>query len=116
MVTLRRPLRRNGNETVTVKPVGQKDKFGDVIPGTDEPFEIEGCAVYPQGGSEETFRSSTVTENAVMLAPVYETDLTSGATVTWRSRTYHVQGPPAPLTFFNGQYAGTQVNLKYAKG
>ncbi len=115
-MTLARPLRRNGNEKVTVTPVGEKDAFGDVVPGSDEPFDIEGCAVYPQGGSEETFRSSTVTENAVLVAPVYETDITTGATVQWRSRTYHVQGPPGALMFFNGQYGGTQVNLKYSKG
>lgn len=109
---LQRPIRRLGGETVTATPEPQLDDNGDPIAGTAEPFDIVGCAIWPKGTSEDNFRAATTTEDMVMLAPVYETDLSAEMTIERRGATYRVDGRPAPHVHYDGAYAGTQVNLK----
>lgn len=101
-----------GSETVTVKPDLQYDPVGNPIQGTDDSYEIKGCAVYPIGTSEADYRSSTVTENLILLAPVEESTLDSGLAVVRRGRTYSIDGEPQPHVFLDGTLAGTQVTLR----
>lgn len=112
MSVLWRPIDAIGGETVTATPELQRDANGDPIAGSVTPFDIVGCAVWPKGTSEESFRAAVTTEDLVMLAPVYDTDLSSTMTITYRGREYRIDGEPAPWTHLDGVYAGTQVNLK----
>lgn len=112
MTVLWRPIDKIAGETVTATPEPQRDDNGDPIAGTSTPFDIVGCAVWPKGTSEDNFRAATTTEDLVLLAPVYETDLAADMTITWRSQTYRVDGEPAPWVHLDGTYAGTQANLK----
>lgn len=113
-MTLSRPeITPLGAEKITATPEPQLDPNGDPIPGTSDPFDIEGCALWPRGTSEDNFRSATTTEDLVLLAPVYETDLSAQMTITWRGRTYHAEGQPAPWIHLDGVYAGTQLNLEW---
>lgn len=90
----------------------ERDGNGDPIPGTGESFDIEGCAAWPTGTSEDNFRAATTTEDLTMLAPVYETDLSEFMTVTRRGQKYTIEGKPAAWLNLDGSYAGTQVMLK----
>lgn len=112
MVVLWRPIEPIGAETVTAQSEPEEDANGDPIPGTSEPFDITGCAIWPKGTSEDNFRAATTTEDQVMLAPVYETDLAANMTITRRGQVYYVDGEPAAWVHMDGTYAGTQVNLR----
>lgn len=112
-MTLQRPIEPIGPETVTVTPEAQEDDNGDPIEGTAVPFDIDGCALWPKGTSEDGFRAATTTEDLVMLAPVFETDLAANMTVTRRGVTYRIEGKPAAWIHLDGEYAGTQANLKW---
>lgn len=112
MSVLWRPIDPIGGESVTVTPEPERDANGDPVGGSGTAFDIVGCALWPKGTSEENFRAATTTEDLVMLAPVYETDLSSTMTVTYRGRDYQADGKPAPWIHLDGVYAGTQVNLK----
>jgi hypothetical protein len=113
LVILHRPMRRLGGETVTVTPEPERDDNGDPIEGTAEPFDIVGCAVWPKGTGEDNFRAATTTEDLVLVAPVYETDLAANVTVTRRGVVYRVDGRPAPWIGYDGRIDGTQANLKW---
>lgn len=111
-MTLWRPIDQLGGETITATPEPERDDNGDPIAGTAEPFDIEGCALWPKGTSEDSFRAATTTEDLVLLAPVYETDLAADMTIERRGVTYRLDGEPAAWLHLDGSYAGTQANLK----
>jgi hypothetical protein len=107
-----RPIEAIGSETVTAKAELEEDANGDPIEGIGAEFDVVGCSVSPRNSSEDNFRSATTTEDMVLLAPVYETDLSAQMTITWRGQTYTIEGEPAPWVHLDGEYAGTQANLK----
>jgi len=112
LVVLWRPIDPIGAEMVTATPELQTDENGDPIEGTATPFDVMGCSVSPRNTSEDNFRAATTTEDMVLFAPVYETDLSEQMTVTWREKTYRIDGEPAPWIALDGVYMGTQANLK----
>lgn len=112
MTVLWRPIDAIGAETVTATPEQARDENGDPIEGEVEPFDILGCSVSPRNSSEDNFRAATTTEDMVLYAPVYETDLLPTMTITWRGQTYTIDGKPAPWVHLDGTYAGTQANLE----
>lgn len=117
MVTLVRPhVRRIGAQTVTVQETQELDAHGDPIGDPPEPFDIPGCAVYPAGASEENFRAATTTDDVILIAPVYEGDIKSSATIAWRGKTFSVEGNPMPWLYGSGEVAGIQINLKHTGG
>lgn len=109
-------MRDLGAEKITVKVEAQTDEVGDPIPGTESEFEIEGCAVYPTATSEASFRSATVSQDQVLLAPVEETVLAENMTVTRRGKTYSIEGSPVAWLDMRGEIMGTQANLHYGSG
>lgn len=112
MTVLWRPIDPIGAETVTAKAEPERDDNGDPIEGTGAEFDVLGCSVSPRNTSEDAFRAATTTEDMVLYAPVYETDLSAQMTITWRGRTYTIDGKPAPWVHLDGTYAGTQANLE----
>lgn len=110
---LHRPMRRLGGETITVTPELARDDNGDPIAGSAEPFSIAGCALWPKGTGEDGFRAATTTEDLVLVAPVYETDLAADMTVTRRGVVYRIEGKPAAWVGMDGKIDGTQANLKW---
>ena len=112
MSVLWRPIDAIGAETVTATPEQARDENGDPIEGAVTAFDIMGCSVSPRNSSEDNFRSATTTEDMVLLAPVYETDLSSTMVITWRGQDYRIEGKPAPWVHLDGTYAGTQANLE----
>lgn len=111
-MTLWRPIEPIGSEVVTFQPEPERDDNGDPIEGTAVPFDVEGCAVWSSGTSEDNFRAATTTEGFTVAAPVYDTDLSSRMTVTWRGRTMLIDGEPVPWNALDDVYMGTQVNTK----
>jgi len=107
-----RPIDAIGSETVTATPEQARDENGDPIDGDVEAFDIVGCSVSPRHTSEDNFRGATTTEDMVLYAPVYESDLSSTMTITWRDQDYRIEGKPAPWVHLDGTYAGTQANLE----
>lgn len=112
MVTLARPIDAIGAETVVFTTEPEVDRNGDPIEGTATEYTVAGCAVWPAGTSEEAFRAATTTQDIVVAAPVYETDLSARMTVAWRGQTYTVDGEPVPWISLDGVYMGTQVNAE----
>jgi len=112
LVVLWRPIEPIGEELVHVEVEPAVDENGDPIEGDATDFDVAGCSVSPRNTSEDNFRAATTTEDMVLFAPVYETDLSSTMKVTWRERTYKIEGEPAPWVALDGVYMGTQANLK----
>lgn len=105
-----------GAEVVTVTPPVQRDSFGDPIPGSGTPEDVEGCTVYPRGAStEQEFRASTVIDGITILMPG-ERDIDPAAKLTWRGKDYDVVGEPGIWPYLDGEIAGTQINAKRAQG
>lgn len=106
-------MRAVGGETIIFQSEPQRDPFGDPIPGTGESFTVRGCATWPAGSSEESFRGAAVSDNRIAVVPRRQFEVTSTMTATVGGRVYKVEGQPQEWRDLRGTPRGTQLTLRY---
>lgn len=107
-----------GPHFLMILPPGEKDEWGDVIPGSADPIPVRGCAFWPRGSTEEEGRDVTVVTGMVALLPVAEGVLTPKHKIQHvrSGLTYEVVGDAGPWYWDDDDSypAAMQVALKRA--
>lgn len=104
--------------TVTILRPGApaRDAHGNQIPGPDVPTQVDGCAVWPRGSTENTNSRDQVFVGLAVLMP-YGTDVRATDRVKVGDLIYEIDGEPgvhaSPLT---GSRMGVEVALARVTG
>lgn len=107
-----------GPHLLELLPPGEKDEWGDTVPGSADPVRVRGCALWPRGSAEEEGREVTVVTGMVALLPVADGVVTAKHRVRHvrSGLVYEVVGDPGAWYFDDDATApaGVQVALKRA--
>lgn len=107
----------DGSEIVEIWVGAGPDNFGNHSDGTLL-VRIYGCVVFPRGISTEADqRAATVLEGYTVIAPPDSSlEVPTDAKVKWRGRLYDLIGEIGIHTFYDGDGAGLQINMRRAAG
>lgn len=103
----------DGPDTVIFISPEVKDDYGEVTtPGVE--YEVPGCIVYPHTSSETTGRLAQVENGKTVLATteLLPAGLAAEWTAKYRGVKYTVEGDPGQWGFYDGDDAGTQIELR----
>lgn len=107
-----------GPHLLEILPPGEKDEWGDTVPGSADPIPVRGCAFWPRGSTEEEGREVTVVTGMMALLPIADGVLTSKHQIRHvrSGLVYEVVGDPGAWYFDDDATtpAGVQVALKRA--
>ncbi|MDH2424738.1 hypothetical protein [Sphaerisporangium sp. TRM90804] len=93
-----------------------RDSAGNYRPGPDVETEVEGCAVWPTGSTENEDAQVQTAERVTVLAP-YGTVATNISRVRVWGAVYNVEGAPLPWASpLTGTRAGIQLQLERVTG
>jgi hypothetical protein len=102
------------SETVYVLQEPKKDRWGDVIPGTDEQIEVKGVKIWPRK-SDETDDNTLIVGYTAFFPAKAKRVPTAAEEVLWRGTRYEVEGKPG-LWVKDGRLKGTEVALQEVTG
>lgn len=107
----------DGSEVIEIWVGAGQDTFGNFQEGTLL-AKIYSCVVFPRGISTEADqRAATVLEGYTVIAPPDASlDVPTDAQVKWRGKTYELIGTVGIHTFYDGDGAGLQFNIKRTAG
>jgi hypothetical protein len=107
----------DGPEVIEVWVGAGPDQWGDHQDGTML-AKIYGCVIFPRGISTEADqRAATVLEGYTVIAPPDdELDIPTDAKIKWRGKTFEMIGEVGIHTFYDGDGAGLQINMKRTAG